>query len=381
MGPALRLRRFRAGDRAGAMRLAGVCGLGALVWATASEHDSDGSPRVPLTLFVVTGIAWVAWLTVGRLGASPRVTVLVLAALAGAGGAVGGLAPIGITFPAVAVIAAAALRGVGSGAAVAVVGATAVATTVLIAGSPRAIIVEGALALAAALLGGITRRQYQERAVQAEQLLAERIRGDAERDRAASLAERNRVGREIHDVLAHSLGALSVQLDAAGALLDTDGNRERVRELVEQARRGAVDGLAEARRAVQALRDEPVALTGRLAALARTNGERLTVAGVEHALTADGDLAIYRAAQEALSNARKHAPSAPVTVQLDYQQGATVLVVANGRCPGGPVVSSLSATGGGAGLRGMRERIESVGGDLSVTQDDRGRTIRAAVPR
>src|SRR5207342_1048381 len=144
-------------------------------------------------------------------------------------------APVGIAFPAVAVIAAATLFGVLPAAVIAVVGAVALTITVLAAGSPHAIVVEGLLAIAAALLGGASRRQYQDRAAQAEELLAERVRADAERDRAAALAERNRIGREVHDVLAHSLGALAVQLDAADALLQTGGEQAKARELVQRA--------------------------------------------------------------------------------------------------------------------------------------------------
>jgi signal transduction histidine kinase len=261
------------------VRVAGVAGLAALVWAAASEHRSDGSPRVPVALLVVTAVAWTAWLGTRRVGAPRRLTWLALAVLAGAGGAVGGLAPVGIAFPAVAVIAAATLVSAIPTAAIAVIAAASLTTTVLVAGSPRAIIAEGLLAIAAALLGGASRRQYQDRAAQAEQLLAERMRADAERDRAAALAERNRIGREVHDVLAHSLGALSVQLDAADALLETDGNPAKAREFVQRARGLAVDGLAETRKAVHALRDEPVALTEQLAALAATDGAQLRVIG------------------------------------------------------------------------------------------------------
>jgi signal transduction histidine kinase len=307
------------------MRVARVVGLAALLWAVASEHHSDGSPRVPVGLLVVTAVGWGAWLASRRAGAPVRFTWLALALLAGAGGVVGGLAPVGIAFPAVAVIAAATIVGALPTAAIAVIGAISLTSAVLVVGSPHAIIAEGLLAIVAALLGGASRRQYQERATQAEQLLAERIRADAERDRATALAERNRVGREVHDVLAHSLGALSVQLEAADALLETGGDQATARELVQRGRRLAVDGLAETRKAVHALRDEPVALGEQLAALAATGGAQLTVVGAERRLTPDVELALYRAAQEALSNARKHAPGAPVTLQLDYGRIATVL--------------------------------------------------------
>ena len=193
---------------------------------------------------------------------------------------------------------------------IAVIGAASLTITVLVAGSPHAIIAEGLLATAAAVLAGASRRQYQDRAAQAEQLLAERTRADAERDRAAALAERNRIGREVHDLLAHSLGALCVQLDAADALLETGGDPTKARQLVQHARRLAVDGLGETRRAVHALREQPIGLTEQLTALAATDGAQLTVTGTQRSLTPDAELALYRAAQEAVSNARKHAPGA-----------------------------------------------------------------------
>ena len=380
MGPVPRLRGVRSGGMRAAVRVAQVAGLAALLWAAASEHHSDGSPRVPVVLLVVTAVAWGAWLGSARVGAPARVTWLALAVLAGAGGAVGGLAPVGIGFPAVAVIAAATLVGAVPTAVIAVIGAASLTTSVLVAGSPHAIIAEGLLAIAAALLGGASRRQYQDRAAQAEQLLAERMRADAERDRAAALAERNRIGREVHDVLAHSLGALCVQLDAADALLETGGDPAKARQLVQHARRLAGNGLRETRTAVHALREQPIGLTEQLTALAATDGAQLTVTGTGHRLPPDAELALYRAAQEAVSNARKHAPGAPVTLRLDYGRQATVLLVANGPCPGGRAARPLSQTGAGLGLRGMRERIELLGGQVSAEPHDHGWTVRAAVP-
>lgn len=364
----------------GAVRIFRVVGLAALVWATASEHEHDGSPTVPVVLLVLTAVAWGAWLATLSVGAPSLITWLALAALSGVGGAVGGLAPVGIAFPAVAVIAAATLVDALATATIAVLGIVSLTLTVLIAGSPHSIIVEGVLAIAAAVLGGARRRQYQDRVAQAEALLAERLRADAERDRAAALAERNRIGREVHDVLAHSLGALSVQLEAADALLATVGPQAQVRELVQRARRLAVDGLIETRKAVHALRDEPVALSEQLAALAATDSATLSIVGTERRLAAETELALYRAAQEALTNARKHAPGAPVTLRLDYRPNATVLTVANGACTNGHEVRPLSTTGAGAGLRGMRERIEVLGGNLSAEPDGHGWTVRAAVP-
>jgi signal transduction histidine kinase len=380
MRPVRRLRFLRSSGLGGAVRVAQVVGLAALLWASASEHHSDGSPRVPVALLAVTAVAWAAWLATTRASEPVPVIWLALAVLAGAGGAIGGLAPVGIAFPAVAVIAAATRVGARLTAAIALIGAGSLTITVLAAGSPHAIIAEGLLAMAAALLGGASRRQYHDRAAQAEQVLAERIRADAERDRASALVERNRIGREVHDVLAHSLGALSVQLDAADAVLESGGDTVRARELVQQARRLVVGGLAETRKAVHALREDPVALGEQLAALAATDGAQLTLVGADRRLTPDVEHALYRAAQEALTNARKHAPGAPVTLRLDYGPRATVLVVANGPCPGTRDASPLSQTGAGLGLRGMRERIESLGGDVCAEPHERGWTVRASVP-
>ena len=109
------------------------------------------------------------------------------------------------------------------------IGVVALAVATLAVGAPGVLVAEGALSVVVGLMVGASRRQYVERTFQAEQLLAERVRADAERDRAAALAERNRIGREVHDVLAHSLGALSVQLDAADALLENGEDPAKAR--------------------------------------------------------------------------------------------------------------------------------------------------------
>src|SRR5664279_3564166 len=229
-----------------------------------------------------------------RLRAPGHTTWCFLALLAASGGALGAFAPIAITFMAVAGLGAGiAFEGLPASG-VGAIGVGALVVTTAAVGAPAVLVAEGAVSVVIGLMVGASRRQYVERAFQAEQLLAERVRADAERDRAAALTERNRIGREVHDVLAHSLGALSVQLDAADALLETDGKPATARDLVQRARRLAVDGLAEARKAVHALRDEPIALTEQLAVLAATDGAQLTVIGIERRLTPDAELALYR---------------------------------------------------------------------------------------
>jgi signal transduction histidine kinase len=111
------------------------------------------------------------------------------------------------------------------------------------------------------------RRQAQDRARQDAELALARERSALDRERADVLAERNHVAREVHDVLAHTLSALSVQMEAVGSLLDDGSPPERVRDAVGRSQRLVRDGLEETRRAVRVLRDEPVDVVAQLALL------------------------------------------------------------------------------------------------------------------
>jgi signal transduction histidine kinase len=328
------------------------------------------------------GATWLGWLGSRRLGAPEAATWALLALLAASGGLLVSYEPVSIGFVAVAALGAGVAfsprRAIGIG----VVGVAAIVVSVAVLGSPYRgeVIAEGIFASAAGLMAGASRRQYERRTEQAEQLLAERVRADAERDRAAALAERNRLGREIHDVLAHSLGALSVQLDAADALLEQGGEPGNARELVRRARRLAVEGLNETRQAVHVLRDEPLELVEHLTALAEREGAMITVTGMSRTLDAEQGLALYRAAQEALSNARKHAPGARVSMRLGFEPHETLLVIENAAADDVAAVPELSATGGGYGLRGMRERIEPLGGSVHAERGSCGWIVEVTVP-
>jgi len=153
-----------------------------------------------------------------------------------------------------------------------------------------------------------------------------------------------------------------------------------VRPLLQQARRFSVEGLSETRAAVHALRDEPVALTEQLTALAQADGADLRVTGTSRSLPPDAALALYRAAQEALSNARKHAPGAAVSLCLTFGAATTVLLVTNGPSPATERHADLSRSGSGFGLRGMRERVELLGGEVRAESHEQGFTLRVAVP-
>ena len=361
-----------------------LAGLAVVLVATANQaRGTVRGSAVAVPLFLTTAaVGWLLWMASRRMGGAEPWTWVALAVLAVSGGALIPYAPVATAFLAVAAIGAGIAFEPGSASLVGAVGFAAAVLAVLSTSTRDTVglLTEAALAAIAATVAGHSRREYQDRALQAEQLLAARTQADEERDRAAALAERNRVGREVHDLLAHSLGALSVQLDAADALLEHGEDSVRIRPLIQQARRLAVQGLEETREAVRALRDEPVALAERLVAIAARDGAELSVTGEARSLDPDAGLALYRVAQEALTNARKHAPGAPVSIRLRFEQSATVLVIANDGCPDGPARRALGETGGGFGLQGMRERVELVGGHVAAEPAGSGWEVRAEVP-
>ncbi|NIK61032.1 histidine kinase [Kribbella shirazensis] len=213
---------------------------------------------------------------------------------------------------------------------------------------------------------GLNRRQYEVQARQTELLLEQTRLAQSEHTRAAALEERGRIARDLHDVLAHSLGALSVQLEVAEALLEERGDTAGALERVRRSRRLAVQGLTEARSAVAALRaDEVPELPAALAALAEQHEKdhgttvRLSVVGEDsRPLDSGVTVALLGAVREALTNAAKHAPGQTVELQLAYQDGVRVCVRNKG-----------VTSGEGFGLEGMRERLALVGGTLTAGAD------------
>jgi signal transduction histidine kinase len=228
---------------------------------------------------------------------------------------------------------------------------------------------------------GFRRRQLRE----ARLLLAQEQQTQAERERAAALAERTRIAREIHDILAHSLADLSIQLEVADALLSDGGDPAAALDRIRRAHRLAGEGLDETRRAVHALRSDIPPLPDALAVMVGACREaavdaRFEVTGAPRPLPAAAGLALVRTAQEALVNARKHAAGAPIVVHLEYGPENTGLTIRDGS--GGGCVPEPAATGigGGYGLAGMRERLRLVGGSLTAGPLPGGWTVRAEVP-
>ncbi|MDT0482247.1 sensor histidine kinase [Streptomyces doebereineriae] len=227
-----------------------------------------------------------------------------------------------------------------------------------------------------ALAGYVLRLDAEARG-NAQRLLNQERAARAAEAESAALAERARIAREIHDVLAHSLSAQLVHLEAARLLIEGGADRDQILERVVAARGMARDGLAETRQALSALRGDMTPLEEFLTQLVGTaDGAETTISGERRPLPAEASQAVRRVAQEALTNVRKHAPGAKIRVWLEYGEDRVTLVVRDsGGSPG-----ELTATGGGYGLLGMRERAELLGGSLDAGPDDEGFMVTLKVP-
>ncbi len=204
--------------------------------------------------------------------------------------------------------------------------------------------------------------------------------------RAAASAERGRLAREMHDVLAHSLSALALQLESTRLLARKKQVDEEIARAIDKAHHLAASGLDEARRAIATQRGDELPGPERIGTLAAAFGEQsglpveLEIHGQPHELASDARLAVYRTAQEALTNIRKHATAARVAVHLDYLPDSTVLVVEDQAIPGSPPPVELGSSGGGYGLTGMRERAELLGGELTAAPTSTGFRVELRLP-
>ncbi|MFI9720118.1 sensor histidine kinase [Streptomyces sp. NPDC052396] len=235
--------------------------------------------------------------------------------------------------------------------------------------------------VAAVLLVGYSLRLDDEARGAGFRLLAQERAARRAEAESAALTERARIAREIHDVLAHSLSAQLVHLEAARLLVESGADRERVLERVTAARVMARQGLAETRQALSALRGELAQTEDFLKEVAASEGARLEVTGEPRRLPAEAALAVRRVAQEALTNVRKHAPGAWVEMRFAYLDGEVELLVRDGGARG--EINGLASSGAGYGLLGMRERAELLGGTLEagpVGPDQEGFVVRLRVP-
>lgn len=206
----------------------------------------------------------------------------------------------------------------------------------------------------------------------------------------ATLEERTRLARDIHDTLAQGLTGIVVQLSAAQHALR--GAPDEVEQFLDLAQRMARESLAEARRSVWNLR-APSLERGDLADALRTlvsrplrqeTAIRFELTGTPWQLAADAESALLRICQEALVNIAKHAQAREALVQLTYLPEAVHLCIRdNGVGVDEQAVEQRVMTSGphgGFGILGMRERISLLGGRLDLINDG-GTTVSAWVPR
>ena len=197
----------------------------------------------------------------------------------------------------------------------------------------------------------------------------------------ATIKERNRLAREIHDSLGHYLTVVNVQIAAARAVMERD--QPRALETLEKAQMLTQEALGEVRRSVTALRAPPSTdrpLPEAIAALvdaSRAAGidTELFVAGAPRPLAPAVELAVYRAAQEALTNVRKHAQASRADLTLDYRNDGWVQLTVRD--------NGLGAThpGDGFGLLGLSERVQLLGGRVATqTAAGQGFTLEVEVP-
>jgi signal transduction histidine kinase len=379
----------RAVDRFRALGV--VAGLAAVVIFTQPRPWQDGGRGVAVAITVgLSATGWIAWMLAARW---PRLLIPGLVLMGGAGGVLTGLSPASAAAAVGALAAFSAgdtLRpdlsaGIAAEILAAFLGVTLATgqTTGFLAGYP--IVFAGMWVL------GVTRRAYRIRAYQAEETLSQTRRAHEAEAQAVALAERTRIAREVHDVLAHSLAAVAVNLQAAEGLLGAGtlprDNPELAKAIDCVTRAGSLtrDGLAAARRAVLALREDAQPLPEQLSVLAvqyREVGDlavEVSVTGEERPLSAEAGLAAYRTAQEALTNARKHAPGQPVRLALAYEPGQVTVSVANPLPPDG-AAGQLAASGAGYGLAGLRERAALAGGSLAAGPQDGQWQVHLRIP-
>jgi signal transduction histidine kinase len=239
----------------------------------------------------------------------------------------------------------------------------------------------GAILAAIPLLtGAIVRARRSSRTELAQQ--ARRLEGER-----ALLTERQRIARELHDIVAHHMSVIAIQAEA-GPRKVANPPPELVESFAD-IRASALSGLDELRRLLGVMRSSgaDTAPQPGLAELdglldsARSGGVQVTssVSGTARALPQGIDLSAYRILQEALSNVMRHAPGSAVRVELAYAPSALVIKVRNDACAAQDAIADQE--GAGHGLIGMRERAGMLGGHLEAgPTDDGGFLVTAVLP-
>ena len=242
---------------------------------------------------------------------------------------------------------------------------------------PRPVAVAALCALSIALADAVRNRRAYVAAVEERARRAEESREQEARRQVGD--ERLRIARELHDVLAHHVAVINVQAGVAGHLLERQP--EQAREALDHVRAAARAVLSEMQAVVTVLREpgeslevldpaEPVPGLDRIDDLVESfRAVGLTIdtvtSGRPTTLPAAVDLVAYRAVQESLTNAGKHAGKTAVVVAFDYLPGSLTITVTNaGTGSRSRAAGRRTGSTGGFGLMGMRERVGSVGGNV-----------------
>jgi signal transduction histidine kinase len=357
----------------------GLAVVGLVVVANAAGQVGFGTSGAPLlvsaatTAYVAAAAAFLFW-----RAAPVALQVTLLLAMAGGASAIHAGDPEGPVVGLFLVMAFAPLRlPVRTAAAVAITGALAFnlqqAST---APNPAVFITvtNGGAAFFFAM-GWLLRREQEQRA----ELEATR---DAERI-AAALAERARLAREIHDVLAHTLSGLALQLEGARLLARSSGTDPHVTDAIGRAHGLARAGLSDAHRAVAALRGDAAPGPDQLSTLVDEHRQlaggtcQLLVDGRPVELTQEGNLALFRTTQEALSNTRQHSTATDATVHLSWTADGAQLVVED---HGTQRTPDRNRDDGGYGLTGLAERAGLLGGAFTAGPTSHGFRVELAIP-
>jgi signal transduction histidine kinase len=361
-------------DAVGAVGLVVVLITVSLASPGPATSDSRGTAIAVTLGLSVAG--WIVWLLAGR---NPWLMYGGLSVMSAAGGVLAGLSwdSAAVAVPCAATFSAGARLRIP--ASLTVVLRTVIAFVIAghVVKAPTGVLLGYPFAFVGLWGIGLIRYEYSTRAEQAERVLAETRRAHEAETQAAALAERARIARDLHDVLAHSLAAVSVNLQAAEGLLAAstppaeDPNITQAIECIVRAGTWTREGMVAARRAVLALRDDTAPLSDQLSALAdqyRAVGDLAvdyTVTGEVRPVSAEASLAAYRTAQEALTNARKHSPGQPVTLRLGFEPEQITVDVTN-PLPPRRIQGPLADAGAGYGLTGLRERAALAGGALEA---------------
>ena len=378
----------RARDFRDGLRVAGWVTAGVVVVSTGLT-GLPGARSGQLTILLLTAAALVAWL----VSLSPRVQApaLLVGCLVGMGVAGAWLSLLHRTGPGF-LVSFMAMAGIGlqlprrtalpAGAVVLVAAGLVQAHT-----SPQPVSAALSVATGAAFLflAAAFAAVSRDKQAQAQELVEQQQQARVAREQAAVLAERSRLARELHDVLAHTLAGLAVHLEAARLLAVSIDGDPRMAEQVTAAQRLARDGLGDAKRAVAALRSEQLPGPDDVPGLiedARRRGTAIsyTVTGRPRPVSGETGLAVYRTVQEAITNVAKHAGAgAAVTVELTWTDPEITVEVSD---HGGDRLAAPSGEppSGHYGLTGLAERAALAGGRLTTGPTSGGWCVRLTLP-